>query len=185
MMKKYLITSREFYTDTPAVFRSILRERLAKHTPDFALYRDKMNPRYSEQAEDFVEVCQQFIDIKCFIHSDVQLAHRLNAYGVHLTSNEFEKIRLAKDYGLNVVVSTHSLEDVIKAQNLGADMVTYSPIFSTPNKGKPKGIDDLQDLLAKVSIKVIALGGIVTQKEINLLKDIKVYGFASIRYFTD
>ena len=41
MLKKYLITSREFYTDTPAIFRNILHEQFAQHLPDYALYRDK------------------------------------------------------------------------------------------------------------------------------------------------
>ncbi len=33
-------------------------------------------------------------------------------------------------------------------------------------------------------MKIIALGGIVGKKEINKLKRYKLFGFASIRYFT-
>lgn len=183
MMHKYLITSREFYTDTPAVFRKILHEQFVNHMPDFALYRDKSNPNYALQAEHFVEVCRQFEGIKSFIHSDVALAKELFAYGVHLTSKEFEKIALAKDAGLCVIISTHTHDEVKKAEQLGADFVTYSPIFASPNKGEPKGVEDLTRLCASVSIDVFALGGIVHQEQIAQVEQSGAYGFASIRYF--
>jgi len=183
MIQKYLITSREFYTDTPGVFRSILHKQFVKHTPDFALYRDKSNPHYKTQAEHFVEVCAQFEDIKSFIHRDVELACALNASGVHLTSTMFEEIKKAKELNLEVIISTHTHDEVINAQKLGADYVTYSPIFLSPGKGEPKGIDDLKELLAKIDIKVFALGGILDKEQINAVEATTAFGFASIRYF--
>ncbi len=182
-MKKYLITSREFYTDTPAVFRSILHEQLKEHLPNYALYRDKSNPDYDKQASHFVEVCNQFDGIKSFIHQDINLAYELKATGVHLTSKQIDLIPQAKSKHLEVIVSTHTKDEVITAQELGADAVTYSPIFASPNKGKPKGIKDLKDILSISEIKVFALGGIISKEQIELLNDTSVYGFASIRYF--
>lgn len=182
-MKKYLITSREFYTDTPAIFRTILHKQFVKHLPDLALYRDKTNQNYEIQAAHFVEVCGQFETIKSFIHRDAKLAKELGASGVHLTSTQSKEIEFAKELGLEVIISTHSIDEVLEAQQKGADMVTYSPIFASPNKGEPKGIEDLERLLDMCKIKVIALGGIVTPKHIDLIKNTKAYGFASIRYF--
>jgi thiamine-phosphate pyrophosphorylase len=183
MLKKYLITSREFYTDTPAVFRSILHEQFVKHLPDYALYRDKSNPNYATQAEHFVEVCAQFEGLKAIIHQDVTLASKLKAYGVHLTSTQFGEIQKAKELGLEVIISTHSEEEVVNAEREGADYVTYSPIFATPNKGEPKGIEELQRVLQERKIKVFALGGIVAQEEVDAVGKTTAYGFASIRYF--
>jgi thiamine-phosphate pyrophosphorylase len=182
-MKKYLITSREFYTDTPAVFRNILRERFVAHSPDFALYRDKSNPRYKTQASDFVEVCAQFENIKSFIHTDADLAKSLGARGVHLTSTQFDKIEYAKSLNLEVAVSAHTHEEVLIAEEKGADYATYSPIFASPNKGEPKGMEDLRELLAKTDMKIFALGGIVSDEQVDLVEKSGVYGFASIRYF--
>ena len=182
-MKKYLITSREFYTDTPAVFRSIIHEQLQIHMPQYALYRDKSNPDYDIQAEYFTQVCSQFDDVKSFIHQKVDLAKQLNATGVHLTSKQFDKIQHAKELGLEVIISTHTHEEVLKAQELGADAVTYSPIFTSPGKGKAKGIDDLKELLNICDIKVFALGGVVDTEHISMLEEVGAYGFASIRYF--
>ena len=183
MLQKYLITSREFYTDTPAVFRKVLHEQLVKYLPSYALYRDKTNSNYKIQAEHFIEVCAQFEDVNAIIHSDIELAFQLGAYGVHLTSTQFSEIIKAKELGLYTIISTHSKEEVINAENLGADAVTYSPIFQTPNKGEPKGIEDLKELLEMTTLNVFALGGIVKEDDIEAISKTSAYGFASIRYF--
>ncbi|EDZ61396.1 Thiamine-phosphate pyrophosphorylase [Sulfurimonas gotlandica GD1] len=182
-MQKYLITSREFYTDTPAIFRNILHEQFARHRPTYALYRDKSNPNYDIQAAHFVEVCNQFETIKSFIHRDAELAKKLEATGVHLTSTQFDEITIAKELGLEVIISTHTHDEVIKAKKLGADAVTYSPVFASPGKGEPKGIKDLKDILNKCEIKVFALGGIVDSEQVKAIEETEAYGFASIRYF--
>jgi thiamine-phosphate pyrophosphorylase len=182
-MKSYLITSREFYTDTPAVFRGILQEQLIQYMPDFVLYRDKSNPHYAIQADHFVEVCRNFVDLKSFLHQEYTLAASLGADGVHLTSKQFDKIQDAKSLGLEVIISTHTKEEVKQAQKLGADYVTYSPIFATPAKGTPKGVEDLAALVQDVDIKVFALGGIVGEEQVQEVKKTTAFGFASIRYF--
>lgn len=182
-MKKYLITSPEFYASNLATFRKTLRTQIQKHTPDFALYRDKESEKYKELAQNFIVVCRDFKELKSFLHSDVDLAKSLGAAGVHLTSMEFDKIEYALSLGLEVIVSTHTHKEVLKAQSLGANYVTYSPIFASPNKGEPKGIDDLKELLKKCSIKVFALGGIVTDEHIEAIRKTQAFGFASIRYF--
>ena len=182
-MHKYLITSEEFYTDTSDIFREKLQKQFEIHMPDFALYRDKENQNYAKQAKEFIDVCNSFEQIKSFIHRDVELASQLQAKGVHLTSTQFEQIPHAKSKNLEVIISTHTHEEVLIAQELGADYVTYSPIFASPNKGEPKGIDDLKKLLKKCKIKVFALGGIINTGHVKSVSECGTYGFASIRYF--
>ncbi|MCX6051889.1 MAG: thiamine phosphate synthase [Campylobacterales bacterium] len=173
-MKKYLITATPF-----------CEEQLQTHMPDYVLYRDKTTPYYETQAEHFMEVCSNFEGIKSFIHRHVELAYKIGATGVHLTSTQFEKIKRAKELGLEVIISTHTHEEVLKAERLGADAVTYSPIFVSPEKGTPKGVEDLKELLQKCTLKVFALGGIVEPWHVEMIEETKVYGFASIRYFTN
>jgi len=151
--------------------------------PTYALYRDKLNPNYNMQAAHFVEVCSKFEKIKSFIHQDVSLAKELNAAGVHLSSKQFDEISSAKDSGLEVIISTHTHKEVERAQKLGVDAVTYSPIFESPGKGEPKGVDDLNELLGVCSINVFALGGIIEASHVDIIQKTKAYGFASIRYF--
>jgi thiamine-phosphate pyrophosphorylase len=171
MMKKYCITA------SPSYFQ------LRKYMPHFALYRDKESQNYALKAEEFVQMCKQIPSLKAFLHQDYKLAASLGAAGVHLTSKQFDKIEKAKNAGLEVIISTHTYEEVQKAQELGADYVTYSPIFATPNKGEPKGVEDLKNLLEKTDMKVFALGGIINEEQVKEIAKTKAYGFASIRYF--
>ena len=182
-MKKYLITSPNFYTDTSSIFKEILSQQIEFHKPEYVLYRDKENPYYESLAREFKDICKQFENVKSFLHQNVDLASKLGTHGVHLTSMQFSEIQKAKEKNLEVIVSTHTHEEVLRAEELGADAVTYSPIFTSPGKGKPKGVEDLKTLLDKCDIKVFALGGIITQEHINLLNETNPYGFASIRYF--
>ena len=171
MLKSYLITAQPSYM------------QLKKCLPDFALYRDKESSEYAFNASNFVQMCKSIPNLKAFLHQEYRLAKSLNASGVHLTSLQFDKIKEAKALALEVIISCHTKEEVLEAESLGADYVTYSPIFATPNKGKPKGVADLQELVAATSLKVFALGGIITEEHIEEIERSGAYGFASIRYF--
>ena len=151
--------------------------------PDFALYRDKGNENYAAEAQNFVQMCKPLSKLKAFLHQDCHLAAELGAVGVHLTSQQFDAIPKAKALGLEVVISTHTHDEVHIAEAMGADYVTYSPVFASPGKGEPKGVEDLKELVSMTDIKVFALGGIVTQEEIDKIQKTNAYGFASIRYF--
>jgi thiamine-phosphate pyrophosphorylase len=148
------------------------------------VYRDKTSPDYVKNAKEFLDTSKKFDFKKVLLHTDYILANKLQADGVHLNSNQFSEIQEAKELGLFTIISTHSIKEVKNAEKLGADMVTYSPIFLTPNKGQPKGIGELEKVVASVSIPIMALGGIVTEKHIKFCQEAGVYGFASIRYFS-
>ena len=150
---------------------------------DMIVYRDKFNDNYINNANEFIVEARKYSFDKILLHTDYKLAHTLKADGVHLKSTQFDEIAKAKTLGLFVVISTHSKEEALKAQNLGADMVTFSPIFSTPNKGEPKGVEELQSLTSLLDIPVIALGGIIAQEQIDLCNNVGARGISSIRYF--
>ena len=121
--------------------------------------------------------------MKAFLHQDYSLAAKLGATGVHLTSQQFDDIPKAKELGLEVIISTHTHDEVHIAEAMGADYVTYSPIFATPGKGEAKGIDDLKAIIGMSDIEIFALGGIISMNEVEQLQESNVFGFASIRYF--
>ena len=151
--------------------------------PDFALYRDKKNENYAIEAQNFVQMCKPLKQLKVFLHQDYHLADELGANGVHLTSQQFDDIPKAKELGLEVIISTHTHDEVYMAEAMGADYVTYSPIFATPDKGEPKGIEVLKEIVSMTDIKIFALGGIVSEKEVKKIEQTNAYGLASIRYF--
>lgn len=183
-MKQYLITDPKYYSNNPLLFKKNLLRALKNHHIEMACFRDKESLNYEELAKVFVETCKENNIETILLNERIELAKKLGASGVHLTSQQFKQIPNAKKMDLYTVISCHSYEDIEKAQKLFVNAVTYSPIFPTPNKGEPKGIEKLKHAVNLYEdINIIALGGIISNKHIQQLKDTKAYAFASIRYF--
>ncbi len=184
-MKSYLITDPSYCGDDSVFLTSTLSDIFNRYLPDFAVFRDKHTSDYCTLAQTFIEICRNYNIPKVLLHGDYELANVLKADGVHLTSKQFDAIKEAKALGLFVIISTHTHEESRIAQELGADAITYSPIFASPNKGEPKGLEDLKEIVDKIRVPIFALGGITTQEQIHAVEECGVYGFASIRYFID
>ena len=184
-MKSYLITDPSIYSNDINIFEKTLNSTIQNNNIDYICFRDKSSNNYEELCNIFVKVAKQNNISNIFINTYIDLAHSLKVTGVHLPSNQFNKIAYAKSIGLKVIISTHNEEDINKAIKYNVDYITYSPIFDTPNKGESKGIIHLNDIVNKYNnIKIFALGGIISNEHINSVKSTEAYGFASIRYFT-
>ena len=183
-MIKYLISDPKYYTNNEKKFEEVLINTLNKQTIDIACFRDKESGNFQNLAKIFIKICKEKNIKKILLNGDYLLAHKLNASGVHLTSTQFDDISKAKELGLYVIISCHTFEDIEKSLENQADAVTYSPIFETPNKGVPKGIKALKEVVDKYpNINIIALGGIINETQIEQVSKTKAYGIASIRYF--
>ena len=181
-MKRYLITDPHYYHDLPT-FEVYLQRAFAK-SPDLVCLRDKRTSDLTPYARCFRSVAKRVGIENVLINSRIDLAVSEGFWGVHLTSSQFDRIAEAKSAGLFVIVSTHTIEEGKSAAAKGADAVTISPIFPSPGKGEPKGIDFLKHYLHEVrNIDVFVLGGIVSDAQIASLEGSGVAGFASIRYF--
>lgn len=85
--------------------------------------------------------------------------------GVHLTTRSLgaDVVRRAFGPSMPIGVSTHSLAEAQEAEQKGADFVVFGPVFETESKkvyGPPVGTAALGEVAARVSIPVLALGGI-------------------------
>jgi thiamine-phosphate pyrophosphorylase len=181
----YLITDPKYYGSEPENFANVLKSVLQRHHVDYACFRDKISSDTDVLAAQFVFTCKLYGIKNIIINSNIEQALLLHADGVHLTSSQYHLIPKAKAAGLQVIVSTHNEEEIIMAEKAGASFITYSPVFETPNKGNPKGLEDLKDKVAKIRTKIIALGGIVTAEHINNIEKTGAHAFASIRYFIE
>ncbi len=161
----------------------MLLRALRRHHPTMICLRDKGAKYLRKEAAAFLRVAREEGVVCTLLHGDYKVAKKLGFMGVHLPANRFEEIPQAKRAGLIVIASTHSEDEIAKAQKLGADMVTFSPIFYTPNKGEPKGLLRLRKAVRGAKIPIIALGGIVAKREVHKVKIKRAGGFASIRYF--
>ncbi len=178
MIKSYLITDPTLFGDTPETLSTSLTLAIKQHKPDFICLRDKNSDNYEALAKAFLGLEGEH---RALLHTDVDLAISLGAFGVHLSSHQFHEITRAKEAGLYVIASTHSYEEALQAKE--ADAITYSPIFFSPNKGIPKGLEDLKEITGKINTNIFALGGITSKEQIEQVETSGVYGFASIRYF--
>ncbi len=92
---------------------------------------------------------------------DVSIA--AGAHGVHLpeTSLPPDVVRRTFSSRLVIGVSTHSADQAAIAARSGADYIFYGPIFETPGKGSPVGIESLKAVCDSLSsFPVLGLGGI-------------------------
>lgn len=150
---------------------------------DWLLYRDKGNPRYRDNARRLHETLSRFPTLRFLIHDDISLARELGVGAVHLSGRGAQRLEEAKSSGLFVVASTHSIAEARGLERRGVDAVTLSPIFPSPGKGTPLGIAYLRKAVQELKVPVIALGGIVTEDQLEQVLRCGAYGFASIRYF--
>ncbi len=183
MILKYAITDPKFYGSKPYSLKESVCKTLLEFSPDFICLRDKSTHRYEDLAESFLSLKPLFERTRFFLHTDIELAIRLNADGIHLPSGKISCVEKAARKGLRVIVSTHSLKEIEEAQRAGAYGVTYGPVFDTPGKGPAVGLEKLKEIRGKISLNIFALGGIVSQDHIEAVESAGADGFASIRYF--
>lgn len=124
---------------------------------------------------------------KLLVNDRADIAAAANADGVHLTENSISAAIIRRRFGENFVigVSTHTIEKAKLAKNDGADFVTFSPVFDSPNKGKPQGLEKLREICEKLKpFPVLALGGINETNYRRVLTN-GASGFAAIRFFNN
>ena len=145
--------------------------------PHAIVLREKDMPEaeYLSLARDVTALCKEY-DVQCILHSFINVALELNHPYIHLPLPILEKYAAAPcQHFMPDVISTlshknaadyqqffNSVEDAIKAEQLGATYMTAGHIFATDcKKGlPPRGLDFLKNVCDTVQIPVYAIGGI-------------------------
>jgi len=107
--------------------------------------------------------------VPLIVNDRVDLMLALNLDGVHLRSDSLPPLPVRQLIGPRrlIGISTHSVEDVRRANQGGADYVVFGPIFETSSKrsfGPPLGLNLLADVCRRSSIPVLAIGGITCER---------------------
>ncbi len=101
-------------------------------------------------------------------HADIAVA--VDADGVHLGQDDLPIEYARKLLGPKklIGISTHSQEQARAAQMSGADYIGFGPVFPTLTKdaGPVQGIEKLRTVCQRVTISVLAIGGI-SRKNVN------------------
>lgn len=124
---------------------------------------------------------------RLLINDRADVAFAAGADGVHLTGGSVNPEVIRRSFGPDFLigVSTHSTGEVLAAREGGADFATYGPVFESPGKGEPAGLEKLRRIsLHAADFPVLALGGIGEENIVGVL-EAGAAGFAAIRFLND
>ena len=160
MYKKICITNRHLVSGD---FMTQIK-RILETDVDMLILREKdmSEPEYTKLASGIIRLCRDHHK-KCILHSFIGAAKELSFKNIHLSMQAFCDMTDEDRAFFDIIgVSTHTVEEAILAEKLGASYITASHIFPTEcKKGlSPKGLKYLKETAASVDIDVYALGGI-------------------------
>ena len=146
------------------------------------VYRDYDTVGRIDQACRYADFCIER-DLVFYVAGDVGLAERAGAHGVHLPARMATEAPEIPE-GMLLSVSCHNAEEILGAEDLGADSLFLSPVFATASHpgAKTLGVEAFKALTAESSTPVLALGG-VTEENAAQLKGPNVAGFGAIGAF--
>jgi thiamine-phosphate pyrophosphorylase len=126
----------------------------------------------------------------CVVVNDrVDVALGAGADGVHLGAQSMP-VQVVRGFAPSpfvIGVSCHSLGEAMAAEAGGADYLVLGPVYETPSKlgyGPPLGLEKLRDVTSRITIPVLALGGITVER-IRPCLEAGASGVAGIRIFQD
>ena len=122
--------------------------------------------------------------VPVILNDRVDLVLALNVDGVHLRADSLPVPAVRRLIGSDrlIGISTHSGEEVRRANHDGADYIIFGPIFDTPSKrsfGRPFGLDALAAVCRESTIPVFAIGGI-TSERVRQVRRAGAHGVAAI-----
>jgi thiamine-phosphate pyrophosphorylase len=97
------------------------------------------------------------------------LVREVSAQGAHVgqTDTPIEDVRRELGAAASIGLSTNSLEQACQAELRGADLIGFGPVFPTatkPGAGPVVGLVELAEVCARLTIPVVAIGGITLER---------------------
>jgi len=118
------------------------------------------------QARQLAQLCRDR-GVRFIVNDRLDLAQAVDADGVHLGQDDLppRAARPLLGAGKILGVSTHSLDQALRAAEDGADYLGIGPIFATATKStgyEPVGCDMIRQLRLRIDLPLLAIGGITS-----------------------
>ncbi|MCE5301347.1 MAG: thiamine phosphate synthase [Spirochaetia bacterium] len=136
---------------------------------------------YYRAAQAMKKICAKF-RVPFIINDRVDIAVSVASDGLHIGWNDMppEKARVLAGENMIIGFSASNKQEALRASRLNVDYIGLGPVFPTAIKHtKPLGTRAAAQILKKISMPVVAIGGI-NGYNIKVLKDIGVRNFAMI-----
>lgn len=161
-MRLYVITDRTWLNGRCL---ADLVEQSIQAGATFIQLREK-NLSFSEFVKTAVEVkaVTDRYGIPFIINDDAEVALEADADGVHIGQGDEGIQTVREKLGSHKIIglSAHTVEEAIKAEEMGADYIGVGTVFNTSTKSDatPVSFDTLKSICSRVQIPVVAIGGI-------------------------
>lgn len=158
-----VITSRKRFEGEADFLKQI--EKIAAAKPFGIVLREKDLPvkEYLALARKVRDICRS-AGASLIVHSHPEVARELGIPALHMPLDALEKLSSEERKEFRVLgASCHSVEDVLRAKNLGCDYVTAGHVYATDCKPglPPRGADFLAEVCGPAApMPVFALGGL-------------------------
>ena len=117
--------------------------------------------KIKNEAIRLLKICREN-NVLFIVNDYVDVALEIGADGVHLGQSDMpiKEARGICGDRLIIGLSTHSIEQAVKADMEGADYITIGPIYKTRAKDYTIGINLIKEIINKIKKPLIAIGGI-------------------------
>src|SRR3989338_7524428 len=165
-MKKYNFEKKLYVITESAISRGRSNEFVVKEAikggAEIIQLREKQwdKNKIKKEAIKLLKICRK--NNALFIVNDyVDVALEIGADGVHLGQSDMPVSEARKICGNKLIIglSTHSVEQAVKADKEDADYITIGPIFKTRAKDYTVGPGIIREILKKIKKPLIAIGG--------------------------
>ena len=118
---------------------------------------------FLKEAKQISTLCKEY-KVPFIVNDNVNIAIACKAEGIHIGQEDMELTNVRKLVGEDMIigVSTHNVEEAIKAQEGGADYIGIGAVFATSTKTDVDvlSFETLRSICEAVDIPTVAIGGI-------------------------
>jgi len=117
--------------------------------------------KIKNEAIRLLKICREN-NVLFIVNDYVDVALEIGADGVHLGQSDMPIKEAREICGDRLIIglSTHSIEQAVKADMEGADYITIGPIYKTRAKDYTIGLNIIKEIINKIKKPLIAIGGI-------------------------